>query len=126
MEDSTNRELSYTRNKIRQKVLPQLEEINPRAAQHIARAAQTFLSVEEYLGQQADMLYSRYAGEKEGGIILSKEISGEHPVMQAYVVKRVLAYLAGGEKDITSIHAMPLFVSHFSMPHLPTHKRGRI
>ena len=41
------------------------------------------------------MLYSRYAGEKEGGIILSKEISGEHPVMQAYVVKRVLAYLAG-------------------------------
>ena len=50
------------------------------------------------------MLYSRYAGEKEGGIILSKEISGEHPVMQAYVVKRVLAYLAGGEKDITSVH----------------------
>ena len=104
MEDSTNRELSYTRNKIRQKVLPQLEKVNPRASEHIARAAQTFLSVEEYLGQQADMLYSRYVRDNEEGLFLSKDISTEHPVMQAYVVKRVLAKLAGGERDITSVH----------------------
>lgn len=104
MEDSTNKELSYTRNKIRERVLPELKEVNPRAVEHIAKAAQTFLSVEEYLGQQADMLYSRYVRGHEDGLFLSEEISAEHPVMQAYVVKRVLAYLAGGEKDITSVH----------------------
>lgn len=104
MEDSTNKELSYTRNRIRKKILPELKAVNPRAAEHIAKTAQTFLSVEEYLGQQADMLYSRYVKEDQSGLFLAEEISAEHPVMQAYVVKRVLAYLAGGEKDITSAH----------------------
>ena len=50
------------------------------------------------------MLYSRYVRDNEEGLFLSKDISTEHPVMQAYVVKRVLAKLAGGERDITSVH----------------------
>lgn len=39
VEDESNGDESYTRNKIRHRILPQLEEIDPRAAEHIAAAA---------------------------------------------------------------------------------------
>mgnify|MGYP000816341272 FL=1 len=58
MTDSSNEEMAYTRNRIRHKILPEMEKINPRAVRHITQAADTFLAIEEYLRGQADRLYS--------------------------------------------------------------------
>ena len=53
-EDSTNAEDAYTRNGIRHHVLPYLtEEVNPRAAAHMAQTSLDLLETEEYLEQLA-------------------------------------------------------------------------
>lgn len=65
-EDSTNAEDAYTRNGIRHHVLPYLtEEVNPRAAAHMAQTSLDLLETEEYLEQQTDQLMERYASAEK-------------------------------------------------------------
>ena len=53
MEDETNADLAYTRNRVRRQLLPLLEELNPRAAAHIASAARRLREDEDELSRQA-------------------------------------------------------------------------
>jgi len=56
VEDETNTDLSYTRNRVRLRLLPLLEELNPQAAAHIAAAAVRLREDEEELSRQAALL----------------------------------------------------------------------
>ena len=40
LEDPTNRDPQFLRNRIRQEVLPKLRELNPRVLEHLARLAE--------------------------------------------------------------------------------------
>ncbi|MGN0399578.1 MAG: tRNA lysidine(34) synthetase TilS [Blautia sp.] len=104
VEDSTNEELSYTRNRIRHKIIPELTGINPNAVAHMAGAAETFLLAEEYIGSQADMLYNRYVEREENAMEIKRGLFDEHRLLQAYVIQKVLEELSGQKKDITKIH----------------------
>lgn len=53
VEDETNTDPSCTRNKVRLQLLPLLEELNPRAAEHICAAAARLREDEEELSRQA-------------------------------------------------------------------------
>lgn len=53
VEDETNTDPTYTRNKVRHQLLPLLEELNPRAAAHIAAAARRLGEDEALLAAQA-------------------------------------------------------------------------
>ena len=58
VEDATNRDRKYTRNRIRREVLPFLEtEIHPRAQEHILQTAAQIASVQSYLREQARKLF---------------------------------------------------------------------
>ncbi|MGN0482843.1 MAG: tRNA lysidine(34) synthetase TilS [Lachnospiraceae bacterium] len=103
--DQTNQENAYHRNKIRNQVLPQLEQVNPKAVEHICDLAQCVKEASEYLCKQAVMLESEMV-EYTSDIA---EISAEHflqvsEVLQKQILYNVLAYLAGTEKDLTSAH----------------------
>lgn len=56
MEDETNGDERYTRNRVRHTLLPLLTELNPRAAEHIAAAALRIREDEEELSRQAALL----------------------------------------------------------------------
>ena len=56
-EDATNREEAYTRNKLRLRVLPILEEINPQAVGHIAKTASLLAEEEDFLEQQTALFW---------------------------------------------------------------------
>lgn len=104
-EDSTNAEDDYTRNGIRHHVLPYLtNEVNPRAAAHMAQASLDLLETEEYLEQQTEQLMERYASEEENAVVLRDAVRGEAPLLQRYVIRRVLEQLAGKRKDLTREH----------------------
>lgn len=51
--DSTNRDISYTRNRIRERVLPELEQVNPQAVPHIQKAAEQLREICDYLDEAA-------------------------------------------------------------------------
>ena len=104
MTDSTNQELEYTRNRIRHRIIPEMEKINPKAVSHIAQAADTFQAIEEYLNGQADMLYREYVEQRENGYWIRKELFLEKELMQSYVIRMVLERAADKKQDLTAFH----------------------
>lgn len=81
-----------------------MEEINPQAVSHISEAARNLQKIEEYLQEQADMLYKEYVKE-EDGYIISKGLFQEKEIMQSYVVMNVLEQAAGKE-EILLLHIL--------------------
>ena len=69
VEDETNTDLNYTRNKVRRRLLPLLEELNPQAAAHIAAAARRAREDEEELSRQAVLLADQGLDIPEGAAI---------------------------------------------------------
>ena len=53
VEDETNTDPAYTRNRVRLQLLPLLEQLNPQAAAHIASAARRLREDEQELSRQA-------------------------------------------------------------------------
>ena len=86
-------------------MLPYLtEEVNPRAAAHMAQTSLDLLETEEYLEQQTDQLMERYASAEKNAVVLRDAVSSEAPLLQRYVIRRVLEQLAGKRKDLTREH----------------------
>lgn len=104
VEDSSNQQPVYTRNYIRSRILPLMEEINPGVVRHMGETAETFRQIEEYLQEKTDMLYKEYVKQQEGRWIISQKLLKEKEILQSYVVKRVLELAAGGKKDISARH----------------------
>ena len=66
VEDESNGDESYTRNKVRRRLIPLLEELNPRAAEHIAATARRLAEDEGELARQGAEL-ARQARERPDG-----------------------------------------------------------
>lgn len=69
VEDETNEDISYTRNRIRHQLIPLMEELNPRAAEHIAAAARRVSEDERELQRQAEHLLETCVETEEGSTI---------------------------------------------------------
>jgi len=69
VEDESNADLAYTRNRVRRQLLPLLEELNPQAAAHIAAAAKRLREDEEELERQAAPLAQQGLDIPEGAAI---------------------------------------------------------
>jgi len=69
-EDSSNAKLDYSRNKIRHKVVPVLEEIQPKASEKII---ETFRSIEEVVGWWEESLRAKI---REDGFLSTEVLKG--------------------------------------------------
>lgn len=96
VEDESNRDTDYTRNRIRHQLLPLLEELNPRAAAHIAAAAQRLREDEAELQRQAkNLLNNCTEGEDGTGISAALLAGAPRPV-----ALRALKALAPGAQAV--------------------------
>lgn len=103
--DSTNLELEYSRNYIRNKVLPALEDINVQAVAHINETAAKLSEVKEYLDIETEKHWSECAEESAEGVFLNIEMLLQmHPMMQKELVYRAITHVAGRKKDISTVH----------------------
>lgn len=66
VEDESNTDPAYARNFLRTQVMPLLEQVNPRAAEHIAAAAARLARDERELTRQAEELARQAVPEGEG------------------------------------------------------------
>ena len=105
-EDATNREMIYTRNRLRNELLPWVKKyMIRRASEHIQKASEMAAQADEYLRLRAGEILSaeRSPGIETGSIPVSV-LDRQPDIMKAYLVRALLAETTENEKDITERH----------------------
>ena len=105
--DSTNQENTYTRNKLRNVVLPYAEkEICPQASVHVANAAKELTQIKELLDEMtAEALKETVVFESDDeAVVLTKPFLQKHEVIRKQIILRVLEYLTPARRDIGLVH----------------------
>lgn len=103
--DSTNADVSYSRNKIRCDVLPMLSGINTQAVSHINQSAALLRELGDYLQKQVKIVSQRILLKQEKGLlILENEWSVLPEVLKKEVLHLAISKAAGQSKDIGRDH----------------------
>ena len=114
--DSTNFDTKYSRNAIRNEIMPLMrEKINSRAEEHIVRLAEQASQIEDMIGRVITELAESL--EKEGKLVRGEvcrqarwigvdicALSQMEPLCRNMLLRRIVGELAGRLKDITNIH----------------------
>ena len=104
--DSTNLEDAYTRNRVRNHVIPYLEShVNRKTVEHMQEYAEQMELAAGYLERQTDKLWRACVKESVYGYqIMLEPFLEEDKALHPYLIRRVIASAAGREKDIESVH----------------------
>lgn len=103
--DETNEDDAYSRNQIRNRVIPLFNEIQPESASHIASVAEELREVSEYIEEKAKELVKLYVTKQDKGYVISLEkLKKEKPVIIRYVIIFTMQKLTEEYKDITRTH----------------------
>lgn len=107
--DETNLEDHYTRNRIRNRVIPYLErEVNARSVDHMSDTMEQMRELCAYIeGEMAR--YEKFCVEYPAqpalrACIRSEKYEEVPPALRRYLLREVLCRLAGRRKDIEEIH----------------------
>ena len=104
-QDSTNLSEEYTRNRIRHRILPLLQEqINPKASAHMAETAQILAAAGDYLFAQGECLLKQYASFKEGAYYLQEDFFRQESALVPYGLLTAFYQVSGRQQDFTSLH----------------------
>ena len=94
--DSSNLEERFTRNRIRRKLMPQLESFNPSVKKSLLRLARTVAHDVAYIDQQTASVWSSLAVVEQDGVRMDRRaFNALHPSLQAHVLHRAYAQTAG-------------------------------
>ena len=103
--DETNAENVYARNKLRNQIIPQMEEINAQAVEHISRAAQNVREIWSYLDVQIEEYKKKCLSSYQKYLVIHKQQYEEIPdALKSYVLHRIICEAAEHEKDIGTVH----------------------
>lgn len=103
--DATNEDVAYSRNRIRHKVIPELNAVNDRAVCHMNQAARDLGELRDYLDMAVDEAMECSVKEDGGKILLEVEALKKLPqIIRMRVIHRAAAIAAGAKKDITRVH----------------------
>ena len=102
--DSTNEENDYSRNRIRNEILPVASGyINAQSVRNLNTLANHARAVTEYLQRQAEVLYERCVTAEENRLCIALQ-GAEEEVLLELVFRKCLYALAGKKRDISSVH----------------------
>lgn len=105
--DKSNFTSEYTRNRIRNIILPSLtENVSKKTVEHMAVTASMLREINEYLEKACDKAFEAcLIREDDNGLTYSKErLLKEDEYIQKCLVKRAIDELLPGNRDITHIH----------------------
>lgn len=103
--DETNFELDYSRNRIRNVILPQLMQLNTQAVPHIGQTAERLQEVWDFLESEVDRQVERILEKREDIVILKADLLEQNASAVAKeLVRRAIFLAAGKQKDITAVH----------------------
>jgi tRNA(Ile)-lysidine synthase len=99
VDDETNEEEQFARNRLRLRVWPELEQIHPSPARQIGRAAVILRAENTYLNELALARLPREGTELPAGDLLSAP-----EVLRPRMIRLLLARLPAGRKDFGAVH----------------------
>lgn len=132
--DSTNADDTYTRNRLRNVIIPMLEaDVNSNAVPNIVQAADFVREAEEYISKAAYGAYKEcvHKVREQCFCINISKYNKNCGIIKKYVVYYVLAETAGRTKDICAVHVGEVVSladkkvgSTVNLPYSITAKRG--
>ncbi len=103
--DITNHDVTYSRNRIRKCVIPELTRVNARALEHFSSLSEQMTLLQDFVRQSMNEVYPICVLEEEMGYrIVLEEFAKQHEYLQCELVKTIICKLAGTAKDISSSH----------------------
>ena len=108
--DQTNESDLYTRNRIRNHILPYMEhEINTKAIEHMNETMEQLRLVQSYLEAQVEKEWNNIVTVMDDKVVVACEPYQElEEVLQPILLKKVMVYVSGHEKDIEAAHVKQL------------------
>ncbi len=108
--DQTNESDLYTRNRIRNHILPYMEnEVNAKAIEHMNETMEQLRLVQSYLEDQVQKAWDQVVTVSDDRVVVSLASYQElEEVLQPILLKRVLVHVSGHEKDIEATHVKQL------------------
>lgn len=104
--DRTNLEDTYTRNRIRNHIMPCMErEINARTVEHMQEFSEQMEMLYGYIDRQVEEAWTSTIQAEDGRYCLSVEkLACVDEAIRPYLIRRVLSEAAGCRKDIEAVH----------------------
>ncbi|MFV0467099.1 MAG: tRNA lysidine(34) synthetase TilS [Lachnospiraceae bacterium] len=103
--DETNQDIRYSRNRIRNRILPEIKQINDRAVFHMDELAQDLTELDQYMSEQSEILYNALCNDRSGDWYLNcDQIETITPILRRYLYSRVLQNITPSLRDITRRH----------------------
>ncbi len=106
--DSTNIENEYSRNYLRNVILPAFQKINTQTVAHINETAGHLCEIREFVDAQVQECWDKAATVAEDIQLDVSFIKGLHVVLQKEIFYKAIGIMAGGKKDISSVHVEQL------------------
>jgi tRNA(Ile)-lysidine synthase len=104
--DRTNTDYSYRRNYIRHRLLPELEgQCSNSVVEQLAELAESARKFYGLVCDCAEKVWEKLAECEDEKVILDlQQLSAEHPAVKVEIVRRSLAAVGSGERDLTQEH----------------------
>ncbi len=119
VDDESNTDCRFTRNRVRHKVLPLLEEVHPHAQRQLAQLAQLVSVEEEYWAQEVEKhLHPAQVcedGRDEELRLDYHATAALHPALRTRVMRALLGRVRGNLCGLESVH-LRLLESMFTHP----------
>lgn len=104
--DSSNSNCIYTRNKIRNKIMPVLKEINPNFLDTIVRSIKIIDMENNYLEQEAKKIINSFGCDKENFFLDLKKINGLPYILQNKIVYVMIKKILGDDLCYKNMNAV--------------------
>lgn len=103
VEDETNQCDDYSRNKIRHKIIPEMNSLVSNATDHIAQTAILLGEIEDYLSIETDKALELYLENTSRGLLIKNDILECHIAIRKRVIHKALILVASKARDISSV-----------------------
>lgn len=104
VEDSTNTDERYARNKIRRQVIPVLRELNPRLTESVSATQRYLRSDDDYLNAQAAMACTHARWAEDDLVIEARYIAELPAAIAPRAVRRLLEMTGDGDTNCSAAH----------------------
>jgi tRNA(Ile)-lysidine synthase len=105
VEDASNADPAFTRNRIRHELIPLLQTFNPRVEEHLARLSRRIALEEDYWRGEEERHLAALGRPGEGERRLDRAaLAALHPALGARVIRRALEDVRGDLRGIAAVH----------------------